>query len=117
MPWKGLSGGCVAAAKALAPSAERANVDRSDRLVKTMEDILEYQASEAKAKWAELLDEVERGRTVRITRHGKTIARVVPDGRAAEIAAAIERLRALREKTGKAPLAEILASRHEGHKY
>ena len=44
-----------------------------------MTDILEYQASEAKAKWAELLDEVERGRTVRITRHGKTIARVVPE--------------------------------------
>ena len=35
----------------------------------------------------------------------------------AEIAAAIERLKALREKTRKAPLAEILASRHEGHKY
>jgi prevent-host-death family protein len=84
-----------------------------------MADVREYQASEAKAKWAELLDEVERGRTVRITRHGKTIARVVPetDGRAAKIAEAIERLKALREKTGKAPLAEILASRHEGHKY
>jgi prevent-host-death family protein len=84
-----------------------------------MTDILEYQASEAKAKWAELLDEVERGRTVRITRHGKTIARVVPetDRRAAEIAEAIERLKALRETTGKAPLAEILASLHEGHKY
>ena len=51
--------------------------------------------------------------------HGKTIARVVPetDGRAAKIAEAIERLKALREKTGKAPLAEILASRYEGHKY
>ena len=51
-----------------------------------MTDILEYQASEAKARWAELLDEVERGRTVLITRHGKTIARVVPEGevRAAE---------------------------------
>jgi prevent-host-death family protein len=84
-----------------------------------MSDILEYQASDAKAKWAELLDEVERGRTVRITRHGKAIARVVPEAevRAAEVAEAIERLRALREQVGKAPLAEILASRHEGHKY
>ena len=44
-----------------------------------MAEVMEYQASEAKAKWAELLDEVERGRTVRITRHGKTIARVVPE--------------------------------------
>jgi prevent-host-death family protein len=84
-----------------------------------MKEILEYQASEAKAKWAELLDEVERGRTVRITRHGKTIARVVPETerRAAEIAEAIERLKALRKKTRKAPLAEILASRHQGHRY
>jgi prevent-host-death family protein len=103
----------------LAPSAKRANIDRSNRLVKKVSELLEYQASEAKAKWAELLDQVERGRTVRITRHGKTIARVVPeaDGRAAEIAEAVERLKALREKTRKAPLAEILASRHEGHKY
>ena len=64
-----------------------------------MADVLEYQASDAKAKWAELLDEVERGRTVRITRHGKTIARVIPeaDMRAAEVAEAIEGLRALRE--------------------
>ena len=56
-----------------------------------MADILEYQASDAKAKWAELLNEVERGRTVRITRHGKTIARVVPETevRAAEVAEAI----------------------------
>jgi prevent-host-death family protein len=84
-----------------------------------MAEILEYQASDAKAKWAELLDEVERGATVRITRHGKTIARVVPetDVRAAEIAEAIEGLRALRERTAKAPLDEILASRHEGHRY
>ena len=84
-----------------------------------MTDVLEYQASEAKAKWAELLDEVERGRTGRITRHGKTVARLVPEAerRATEIAEAIKELKALREKTRKAPLAEILASRHEGHKY
>jgi prevent-host-death family protein len=84
-----------------------------------MTDILEYQASEAKAKWAELLDEVERGRTVRITRHGKTIARLVPEAerRATEIAEAIEGLKALSRTFGKAPLDEVLASRHEGHKY
>jgi prevent-host-death family protein len=106
-------------AKALAPSAERADIDRSDRLVKTMADVLKYQASEAKTKWAELLDEVERGRTARITQHGKTIARFVPeaDRRAVEVAEAIERLKALREKTRKAPLAEILVSSHQGHKY
>ena len=84
-----------------------------------MADVLEYQASEAKAKWAELLDEVERGHTVRITRRGKTIARVTPEGeaRAAEIAEAIKDLKALSRTFGKAPLEEVLATRHEGHKY
>ena len=84
-----------------------------------MADVLEYQASDAKAKWAELLDEVERGHTIRITRHGKTIARVVPEAdlRKVEVTEAIKRLRALREKVGKASRAEILVSRHEGHKY
>ncbi len=84
-----------------------------------MTDVLEYQASQAKAKWAELLDEVERGHTIRITRHGKTIARIVPevDGRAAQVAEAIRGLKALSQTFGKAPLAEVLASRHEGHKY
>ena len=65
-----------------------------------------------------LLNEVERGRTVRITRHGKPIARLVPEEDArAQAAEAIERLKALRKEFGKAPLDEILASRHEGHKY
>ena len=94
-------------------------IDRSNGLVKPMADVLEYQASDAKAKWAELLDEVERGRTVRITRHGKTIARIVPEAevRAGEVAEAIARLKALSRTFGKAPLDEVLASRHEARKY
>jgi prevent-host-death family protein len=84
-----------------------------------MADILEYQASEAKAKFAELLNEVERGRTVRITRRGKTIARVVPEAevRKAEVAQALNELRAIVDGFGKAPLDEVLATIHEGHKY
>ena len=83
-----------------------------------MTDRLEYQASEAKAKFSELLDQVERGETVRITRHGKTITRIVPEGevRRSKVAETIERLKAMREAFGKAPLDEILASRREGHK-
>ena len=53
-----------------------------------MSDILEYQAADAKAKFAELLNEVERGRTVRITRHGKPIARLVPEEEARRAQAA-----------------------------
>ena len=42
-----------------------------------------------------------------------------PEGEmwAAEIAEAIARLKELRRTFGKAPLDEVLASRHEGHKY
>jgi antitoxin (DNA-binding transcriptional repressor) of toxin-antitoxin stability system len=56
---------------------------------------------------------------VRVTRDGKAIARLVPETevRRAEVAEAIERLKALREELGKAPLDEVLASLHEGHKY
>lgn len=37
-------------------------------------------AFEAKTKFSELLDRVERGEEVVVTRHGKTVARIVPDG-------------------------------------
>jgi prevent-host-death family protein len=84
-----------------------------------MANILEFDAADAEARFDELLGQVERGRTVRITRDGKAIARLVPekDVREAEVAEAIERLKALREQVGKAPLDELLASIHEGHKY
>jgi antitoxin (DNA-binding transcriptional repressor) of toxin-antitoxin stability system len=82
-----------------------------------MADILEYQASDAQAKWEQLLDEVERGRTVRIALDGKTIARLVPEPeiRKAEVAAAIAAR--FTRKSRQKSRAEILASRHEGHKY
>lgn len=36
------------------------------------------QAAEAKAKFSALLTAVERGEAIDITRHGKTVARLVP---------------------------------------
>jgi prevent-host-death family protein len=39
----------------------------------------EVQAPEAKTHIARLLDEVERGETIIITRHGQAIARIVPE--------------------------------------
>jgi prevent-host-death family protein len=41
--------------------------------------VREVQASEAKARLANLLDAVERGETIVITRQGKPIARIVPE--------------------------------------
>jgi prevent-host-death family protein len=86
------------------------------QLVAPMRDI---QASEAKTHLPQILDEVERGETVRITRHGRPIARIVPEAhrRQAEIDTAIANIRALRQRTGKVTTQEILSFRHEGHKY
>ena len=78
----------------------------------------EVQASVAKARLAELLDEVERGETVVITRHGKAIARLVPDeaGRRADARRAIEAIREMRKHGPRATVKEILAWRDEGRK-
>lgn len=79
----------------------------------------DIQASDAKTHLPQLLDEVERGEVVRITRHGRPVARLVPeqDRRQAEIERAIEGLKMLRMSVGKMTLDEILDARHEGHKY
>ena len=83
----------------------------------------EIQASEAKTHFSELLDAVERGDTIAITRHGRRIARIVPetDRRRREIVAAIEDMQQLakerREKFGPISIEEIISSIHEGHKY
>ncbi len=79
----------------------------------------EIQASEAKTHLPQILDEVERGETVVITRHGRAIARLVPESqrRQAEIDQAILGLRELRRRAGRIAVAELLAARHEGHRY
>lgn len=79
----------------------------------------EIQASDAKAHLPQLLDEVERGETVVITRHGRPIARLVSEAprRQQEIDLAIAEIKTLRKRTGKITLTELLSARHEGHKY
>ena len=83
--------------------------------------MLQVRSTEAKARLAELLRTVERGETVVITRHGKKIARIVPeaDQEHAKRRAAVQALREARknwEPTGMTR-EEILALRHEGHRY
>ena len=39
----------------------------------------EIQASEAKTHLPQLLDEIERGESIIITRHGRAIARLIPE--------------------------------------
>ncbi len=78
----------------------------------------EIQASEAKTHLPRLLDEVERGETLVITRHGRPIARLTPevDRRQEETDAAIAAIKALRVRTGKITVEELLSARHEGHR-
>ena len=79
----------------------------------------EVQASEAKTHLPKLLTEVERGETIAITRHGRVIARIVPEvnRRKAEIVRTIEEMKAMGRAVGKISVEEILSARHEGHKY
>ncbi len=77
--------------------------------------------TELKAKLSEILGDVERGELIDITRHGRTIARIVPEHHRdpEQIRKAIEGLRRLREslpKTG-VTLEDVLKWRHEGHRF
>jgi len=78
----------------------------------------QVQASEAKTKFLQLLDDVERGDTLIITRHGKPIARLSPETerRQAEIEAAMEGIRALRPKFGRVTVKELLSARDAARK-
>jgi prevent-host-death family protein len=74
------------------------------------------QASEAKTKFLSLLDAVERGESMIITRHGRPIARIVPEAQIdrERVERAMEEMRALRQRMGKVSLEEILSARDEG---
>ena len=80
----------------------------------------EIQATEAKMRLAELLRRVEFGETITITRHGKTVAHLIPanarnqTGREAAVDRFLQR-RANWTRTGMSR-DEIMAARHEGHR-
>ena len=77
----------------------------------------EVQASVAKTHLPRLLDDIERGETIAITRHGRTVARLVPAGRdPARIEKSLAGIRALRRKTRPMSTEEILAARDEGRR-
>jgi prevent-host-death family protein len=81
--------------------------------------VREIQASEAKAHLPQLLDDVERGETLIITRHGRAIARIVPevDRRQEEVDNALASIRTLRQRNGRVTVDELLSAREEGRKY
>ena len=75
-------------------------------------------AYEAKTHLPRLLDRVARGESLTITRHGKPVARLVPVAgereRAQEVAA---RILERRKHLKRVPLADLIATIHEGHRY
>lgn len=83
-------------------------------------DMHQVQATEAKARFAELLRIVERGETVAITRHGKVVARVSPaqTGDRESRKEAVRRFRARRAQWQRVRMSteEILTARHDGHR-
>jgi prevent-host-death family protein len=81
--------------------------------------IRKVQASEAKTHLPQLLDEVERGETIIITRHGRPIARIVPEAsqRQQEIENAIDDITELAKQSPKVTVEEILSLIREGRKY
>ena len=85
-----------------------------------LKDAVSVGAYEAKAKLSELLDKVEHGEQVVITRHGKPIARLVPE-RGHDVAkamAAVDGLLAIGKELAaqgvRVTQADIRAMRDEG---
>jgi prevent-host-death family protein len=78
----------------------------------------EIRASEAKTHLPQLLSEVERGETLIITRHGRAIARIVPerDLRQEEVDAAIASIQSRRRRMSRITFAELKAARDEGRR-
>jgi prevent-host-death family protein len=81
----------------------------------------EFGAFEAKNTLGALLDRVEKGEEIRITRHGKRVARLVPDVPQHDVAAALAALddisaMAIEEKAGPFDREEFRAFRDEGRR-
>lgn len=77
------------------------------------------QATEAKARFAELLRTVEQGETVVITRNGREVVHMTPAHEAEReyCARAVARFRRLRKKWEPIGMSveELIQARHEGH--
>ena len=81
----------------------------------------EVQVTVAKARFSELLRDVERGESITITRDGKKVATLLPieDFEREQRRKAMDRFMEMRRswKPTRISLEEILAWRHEGHRY
>ena len=77
------------------------------------------QASEAKTHFLRILDEVEQGQSVLVTRHGQPVARIEPVREAAESTRerrerAFQGILEIRQRTKGISVEQILTDRDEG---
>jgi len=76
----------------------------------------EIGAFEAKNKLGQLLDRVERGEEIVITRHGKPVARVAPAGAGHNVDRAREAARRIRERAGNLGLGRFEWGEWKGYR-
>ncbi len=75
-------------------------------------------ASEVQKHLSKLLDRVARGESLTITRYSKPAARLAPIATRQERAReAVDRMTERRKHIKLAPLTELMAMTHEGHRY
>ena len=76
------------------------------------------QASEAKTHFLRILDDIERGETVVVTRHGRPVARIVPEPEIdrERVEQAMKEILEIRKRTKPVSLEEIFSARDEGRK-
>jgi prevent-host-death family protein len=76
-------------------------------------------AFDAKSRLSELLDRAARGEVFQITKHGRPVARLVPDHAAdkEKSKAAAERLKQMRGMLGDMTIEELISLKHEGHRF
>jgi prevent-host-death family protein len=79
--------------------------------------VKKIQSSEAKTHFLRLLDDVESGGSYVVTRHGRTVARLVPeaDRRRDVTEKALLALQKIGRKLPMLTLADIMSGRHDGH--
>lgn len=76
-------------------------------------------AFEVKTHFAKVLDRVEHGETITVTRHGKAVARIVPDEEAVRDQArdAFNKLRRMRGVLKNTSIEQVVADVHDGHRF
>ena len=78
--------------------------------------MLAVQISVAEGRFSELVQQVEHGETVVLTREGRAVARIVPEPLVAGSRSAFEALAAYRAKAPRIAVEEILSARDEGRR-